>query len=104
VSRRQLLGQPVHKLFGSDDALAERLPDAIAGRFGILRQDLVIDRRGEKAAVSLAVVPLDKQVWSALVEVRLVEHHILIQRHQQLSKELTAQRESLRNLAHEVKN
>ncbi|NYT85957.1 nitrogen regulation protein NR(II) [Pollutimonas harenae] len=104
VSRRQLLGQPVHKLFGSDEALAERLPDAIAGRFGILRQDLVVDRRGERVAVSLAVVPLDKQAWSALVEVRLVEHHILIQRHQQLSKELTAQRESLRNLAHEVKN
>ncbi|AEC19733.1 nitrogen regulation protein [Pusillimonas sp. T7-7] len=104
VSRRQLIGQPVHSLFGSDDALAERLPDAIAGRFGILRQDLVVDRRGERVAVSLAVVPLDKQPWSALVEVRLVEHHILIQRHQQLSKELTAQRESLRNLAHEVKN
>lgn len=104
VSRRQLIGQPVHSLFGSDPALAERLPDAIAGRFGILRQDLVVGRRGERVAVSLAVVPLDKQPWSALVEVRLIENHILLERHQQLSKELTAQRESLRNLAHEVKN
>ncbi|NYT57817.1 PAS domain-containing protein [Alcaligenaceae bacterium] len=104
ISRRQLTGQPVHRLFGSDEALAERLPDAIAGRFGILRQDLVVDRRGERVAVSLAVVPLDKQPWSALVEVRLIENHILLGRHQQLSKELTAQRESLRNLAHEVKN
>src|SRR3546814_5425402 len=73
VSRRQLIGQPVHSLFGSDDALAERLPDAIAGRFGILRQDLVVDRRGERVAISLAVVPLDKQPWSALVE-RSEEH------------------------------
>src|SRR5690606_8014118 len=54
ISRRQLTGQPVHRLFGSDEALAERLPDAIAGRFGILRQDLVVDRRGERVAVSLA--------------------------------------------------
>src|SRR5690606_25171308 len=30
--------------------------------------------------------------------------HIVLDRHQQLSKELAAQRESLRNLAHEVKN
>ena len=104
TSRRQLIGQPAYRLFGADEALAERLPDAIAGRFGILRQDLVVDRQGEKNAVSLAVVPLDKQPWAALLEVRLVEHHILIQRHQRLRKELTAQRESLRNLAHEVKN
>lgn len=104
ASRRQLVGQPVHRLFGADQALAERLPDAIDGKFGILRQDLVIDRWGDQVAVSLAVVPLDKQPWAALLEVRMIEHHILLDRHQQLSKELTAQRESLRNLAHEVKN
>ncbi|MCC2595635.1 PAS domain-containing protein [Pusillimonas sp. MFBS29] len=104
MSRRQLIAQPVYKLFGSDEALAERLPDAIAGRFGILRQDLMVDRRGERVTASLAVVPLDKQPWKALIEVRLIENHILLGRHQQLSKELTAQRESLRNLAHEVKN
>src|SRR5690606_4946628 len=104
VSRRQLVGQAVHRLFGTDRALAERLPDAIGGKFGILRQDLVIDRWGDQVAVSLAVVPLDKQPWAALLEVRMIEHHILLDRHQQLSKELTAQRESLRNLAHEVKN
>jgi two-component system nitrogen regulation sensor histidine kinase GlnL len=34
----------------------------------------------------------------------MVEQHLLLDRHQQLSKELAAQRESLRNLAHEVKN
>ncbi|MGB6105198.1 MAG: nitrogen regulation protein NR(II) [Pusillimonas sp.] len=104
MSRRQLIGQPVHRLFGSDQALAERLPDAIEGKFGILRQDLVVQRRGEQVAVSLAVVPLDKQPWAALLEVRMIEHHILLDRHRQLSNELTAQRESLRNLAHEVKN
>ena len=104
VSRRQLAGQRIHALFGEDPALAERLPDAIDGKFGILRQDLVIDRRGDQVAVSLAIVPLHRQPWAALLEVRVIEHHILLDRHQQLSKELTAQRESLRNLAHEVKN
>ncbi|HWK70248.1 nitrogen regulation protein NR(II) [Pollutimonas sp. M17] len=104
ISRRQLAGQRVHTLFGEDAALAERLPDAIGGKFGILRQDLVIDRRGDQVAVSLAIVPLHRQPWAALLEVRVIEHHILLDRHQQLSKELTAQRESLRNLAHEVKN
>jgi two-component system nitrogen regulation sensor histidine kinase GlnL len=104
ASRRQLVGQSAHHLFAGDHALLDRLPDAIAGKFGILRQDLAIDRGGDQVAISLAIVPLQGQPWAALLEVRLLEHHIVLDRHQQLSKELAAQRESLRNLAHEVKN
>ncbi|MBB5214248.1 nitrogen regulation protein NR(II) [Parapusillimonas granuli] len=104
VSRRQLLGRPVDQLFGGDPELAARLPDAIRGKFGVLRQDLAVERRGDLVPVSLAVVPLQKQEWAALLEVRVLEHHVLLDRHRQLSKELATQRESLRNLAHEVKN
>lgn len=104
VSRRQLLGQPVDRLFGGDAELAARLPDAIHGKFGVLRQDLSVERRGDMVPVSLAIVPLQKQEWAALLEVRVLEHHVLLDRHRQLSKELATQRESLRNLAHEVKN
>src|SRR5690606_40704521 len=68
------------------------------------RQDLVIDRGADHVAVSLAIVPLQGHDWAALLELRMVEQHLLLDRHQQLSKELAAQRESLRNLAHEVKN
>lgn len=104
MSRKQLSGVPADSLFGSDDALALRLPDAIAGKFGVLRQDLTIDRRGDPISVSLVIVPLHGQAWAALLELRPIEHHTLLDRHRQLSKELNAQRESLRNLAHEVKN
>lgn len=103
-SRRQLTGMAAATLFGADEALARRLPGAIAGQFGILRQDLVFDRGGQHEALSLTLVPLAQQPWAALVEARAIEHHILLDRHQQLSNELAAQRESLRNLAHEVKN
>jgi two-component system nitrogen regulation sensor histidine kinase GlnL len=104
LSRKQMSGKPVYPLFGDDTALQERLPEAIAGQFGTLRQDLVVDRQGGVMPVSLAVVPLQKQPWAALLEVRMTEHHTLLDRHRQLSKELAAQRESLRNLAHEIKN
>lgn len=104
ISRRQLTGLAAYRLFGADATLQARFPDAIEGKFGILRQDLVVDRSGVAVPISLAIVPLHKQEWAALLEVRVIEHHILIDRHQQLSKELAAQRESLRNLAHEVKN
>lgn len=104
ISRKLLAGRSVHELFADDAALKERLPDALEGKFGILRQDLKVVRRGEQLSVGLALVPLHRQPWAALLEVRVLEHHLLLDRHRQLSNELTAQRESLRNLAHEVKN
>ncbi|HUG57176.1 MAG TPA: nitrogen regulation protein NR(II) [Candidimonas sp.] len=104
LSRRQLVGHQAGALFGADVTLQARFPDAIAGKFGILRQDLTVARAGVAVPISLAIVPLHKQAWAALLEVRVIEHHILMDRHQQLSKELATQRESLRNLAHEVKN
>lgn len=103
-SRRQLTGMAASMLFGADEALARRLPDAIDGQFGILRQDMVLDQRGRHEAISLTLVPLVQQPWAALIEARAIEHHILLDRHQQLGNELAVQRESLRNLAHEVKN
>lgn len=104
MSRRLLATRQVHELFSSESGLAERLPDALNGRFGILRQDLRIQRGSDQIAVGLSLVPLHKQPWAALLEVRVLEQHILLDRHRQLSKELKNQRESLRNLAHEVKN
>lgn len=104
TSRRLLKDRSVGELFSVDSGLAERLPDALQGKFGILRQDLKIQRRAEQVSVGLALVPLMGQPWAALMEIRVLEHHLLLDRHRQLSKELTAQRESLRNLAHEVKN
>jgi two-component system nitrogen regulation sensor histidine kinase GlnL len=104
TSRRLLKGRPVGELFSSDTGLTERLPDALDGKFGILRQDLKINRQSDPLSVGLALVPLQGQPWAALMEIRVLEHHLLLDRHRQLSKELTAQRESLRNLAHEIKN
>lgn len=103
-SRRQLKGQLVADLLGDDETLHTRLMQAVSGRFGILRQPLSVKRPGSAVPVNVAVVPLGGEAWSALVEVRVVEQHMLLERHQQLGKELAAQRETLRNLAHEVKN
>jgi two-component system nitrogen regulation sensor histidine kinase GlnL len=104
LSRRQLLGLPGYSLFNADAALQSRFLGAIQGRFGVLRQDLAISRLGEVVPVSLTLVPLHDQDWAALLEVQAIERHILLDRNQHLVNELDAQRESLRNLAHEIKN
>lgn len=103
-SRRLMAGQDAASLLGDDDTLQARLMEAVSGKFGVLRQPLIVRRRGMAVPVNVAVVPLRAESWAALVEVRVVEQHMLLERNQQLGKELAAQRETLRNLAHEVKN
>ena len=104
-SRRMLVGMPANELLGNEGTLQAHLMEAVAGRFGILKQPLSISRQGSHTPVSVAVIPLrDVESWAALIELRVLDQHMLVERHQQLGKELAAQRETLRNLAHEVKN
>lgn len=105
LSRRQLKGLSVAMLFGPDPILQGRFQEALEGRFGILRQDSTIRAPGgQSISVGLALVPLDHQPWAALLEVRGFDQHDTLDRTLQLTRELSVQRESLRNLAHEVKN
>lgn len=104
ASRRILAGQDVATLLSDDHTLSARLREASTGRFGVLRQPLSVKRNDTTVPVNVAIVPLQGEPWAAVVEVRVIEQHILVERHQQLGKELAAQRETLRNLAHEVKN
>lgn len=106
LSRKQLIGLDGRALFQADEALAPRFLDAVNGKFGVLRQDLAVRCLGVGATVpaSLTIVPLDHQPWTALLEIRALDQHLLLDRTQKLGKELKVQRESLRNLAHEVKN
>jgi len=104
LSLKQLAGLSGPQLFSADAALESRFLDAVRGKFGVLRQDTATRGPGASQPVSLTIVPLEHQPWAALLEVRGLDQHGLLDRTQQLSKELKVQRESLRNLAHEVKN
>jgi len=105
LSRKQLAGLFGYSLFGVDAALETRFLRAINGEFGVLQQDLSINRSGTAPVpVNLTIVPLEGQPWAAVLEVRVIEHHVLLDRNQRLARELEVQRESLRNLAHEIKN
>ncbi|MFA5490195.1 MAG: nitrogen regulation protein NR(II) [Candidimonas sp.] len=104
MSRKQMAGLSLDAVLGAEAGIQARLPDVMSGKLGTVRQDVVIDRVNASLPLSLTIIPLRGQPWSALIEARLTEQHTLLERHQQLSKELTAQRESLRNLAHEIKN
>lgn len=103
-SQRALMGRDIADVLGEDGAMRARFMAALAGKSGLLRQPLMLRRGEESLPLSVALAPLSDAPWAALVELRIVEQQQLLERHQQLGKELAAQRETLRNLAHEVKN
>lgn len=102
LSQRQLHGLGAAALFIADTVFETRFLEAVRGKYGVLHQDAAVRRLNSDIPVSLLIVPLEAQPWSALLEIRALGLHM--DRARQLDKELAVQRESLRNLAHEIKN
>ncbi len=105
ISVRQLYGMRVGDLFRDSHELGRSLDEAKSQQFADKRQMLVIDRMGrEPTQVSATIVALYGQVWPALIELREIDQQLKVDREERLLEQAEANRELLRNLAHEVKN
>lgn len=104
LSQRQLNGVDAKIMFTAEAELESRFDDALLGRYGVLSLATLARTQGGDLPVGVTITPVEHPVWAALIEVRSLEHQGAPDRTQQLSKELQVQRESLRNLAHEIKN
>jgi len=103
-SRRQIEGQMAIALFEEDIALAQTVHHACEGSLEGIRQTAKLFRHGTITEVSVMTMSLTHQPWAAIMEVTDLEHRMLVDRTQRLADEIAAQRELLRNLAHEIKN
>ncbi|MDH2237956.1 nitrogen regulation protein NR(II) [Pigmentiphaga sp. GD03639] len=105
VSVRQLYAVQAGDLFRDGEQLRQSLEEARRHLFADKRQILEIDRLGrEPTQVSVTVVALDGQPWPALIELREIEQQLKVDREERLLEQAQANRELLRNLAHEIKN
>ncbi|VCU72452.1 Nitrogen regulation protein NR(II) [Pigmentiphaga humi] len=105
VSVRQLMSLHVCDLFRDGEQLRMSLEEAKSQVFADKRQILEIDRLGrEPTQVSATVVTLHGQPWPALIELQEIEQQLKVEREERLLEQAQANRELLRNLAHEVKN
>ncbi|MDX3905070.1 MAG: nitrogen regulation protein NR(II) [Pigmentiphaga sp.] len=105
VSVRQLYAVRVCDLFRDGEQLRQSLEEAGLQQFADKRQILEIDRLGrEPTQVSATVVTLYGQPWPALLELREIEQQLKVDREERLLEQAQANRELLRNLAHEIKN
>lgn len=105
VSRRQLVGMSLHELFADPVELREMI-GTVAGRlFDAKRRDLTLERPGHEALHVHAVVgTIDFEPGCVLLELLPNEQKMRSEREERLLDLTSANKELIRNLAHEIKN
>ena len=99
---KALQGQPFVQLFEERDALERALAEARLSYWDYSAQNATYGRTG--LHVSCVVARVDVPGLALLVELRSIEQQLRLVREERLYAEQQANRELIRNLAHEIKN
>lgn len=104
-SSKTLLNQTLAELFLSNEELDILFQDALEHVFADKRQDLTLERIGrEPLQVHVVVTALDNPDAPVLIELRENLQQLKLDREERLLDQSQANKELIRNLAHEIKN
>jgi len=105
LSLRNVKGHRFQELFVDGRLLGEKLAQALADTRGFVDPDLTLTRPGyEPLHLNCVVTPLEAGDAALLLEFRHIEQQLRIERETQRLTQHEANRELIRNLAHEIKN
>ena len=110
VSSKSFVGQTIAEIFDSDRVLAAAIDYARTNDCSYTEHDLKIGAAGHaKLHLSCTLSPVEVKGWVAgwrglLLEFRHIEQQLKIAREERLLDQNQANRELIRNLAHEIKN
>ncbi|MCB1917719.1 MAG: nitrogen regulation protein NR(II) [Rhodocyclaceae bacterium] len=104
VSQRKLVGFPLSELLGHSLELAASIENALADNWSYTGHDLHFERSGEVLRLDCTVTPVDTAGLRLLLEFRPIDAQLRVAREEQLIQQQKANRELMRNLAHEIKN
>ncbi|MFP3889131.1 nitrogen regulation protein NR(II) [uncultured Ralstonia sp.] len=105
VSRRQLVEMSLHELFADPSELAEMIATVAGRQFDAKRRDVSLERPGHEPLHAHAVVgAIDFAPGCVLLELLPNEQKIRSEREERLLDLTSANKELIRNLAHEIKN
>ena len=105
ISSRQLLGHPLKRLVGEPPELASALDNALKNNWSYTGHNILIQRDGDTSFhVDCTVTPVEAANARLLLEVRPIDQQLKAAREEQLAQQQQANRELVRNLAHEIKN
>jgi two-component system, NtrC family, nitrogen regulation sensor histidine kinase GlnL len=105
VSSRQLLGHPLQRLVGDPPELAAALDNALKNNWSYTGHNILIKPAADvQLHVDCTVTPIEAGSARLLLEVRPIDQQLKAAREEQLAQQQQANRELVRNLAHEIKN
>jgi two-component system nitrogen regulation sensor histidine kinase GlnL len=105
IGRKGILGHPFLELFVQTEEFAAKLQQAIGSGWGFAEQELILSRAGlEPLALNCIATPIEAGVVQLVIELRPIEQQLRIEREEQQLNQHMANRELIRNLAHEIKN
>ena len=104
-SLRTLAQRKLNELFANGDQLAAVFQQAVEHQFADKRLDLTLERTGrEPLQVHVIVTALDRPDMPVLIELRENVKQLKLDREERLLDQSQANKELIRNLAHEIKN
>ena len=105
TSRKTLVGQPAGRVLGDDAEMRQLVADAQANAFGQRKQIMELRRAGrEPLPVRVAATVQFVANIPLVLEVTEIEQQLKVDREERQIGLTEANRELLRNLAHEIKN
>ena len=105
ISRKSILHQPFPGLFADSGPLAGLLHQAIREERGFADQDLTLAPTGQEPLhLNCIATPVELSQAALLLELRPIDQRLRIEREEQRMSQHRANRELIRNLAHEIKN
>lgn len=105
VSQRVCLGRPLAQLLGTPTALAAALKNALANKWSYTGHDIVVARdKADDIHLDCTVTPIETSQASLLLEFRPIDQQLKAVREEREAVQQRANRELIRNLAHEIKN
>ena len=105
VNRRAVFGEPAEQVFPDAPEFCAKLVHALEEARGFVDPDLQIrSALHVPLAVSCMVTPVDAGEAQLVVEMRHIQQQLRIEREAQRVSQAQANRELIRNLAHEIKN
>ncbi|WP_417069356.1 nitrogen regulation protein NR(II) [Niveibacterium terrae] len=104
-SARQAEGQSLVALLGDPPGLSSALDNALVNNWSYTGQNLVLNRPGRDTLhVDCTATPVSLAGASLLMEFRPLDAQLKVAREERLIEQQQANRELIRNLAHEIKN
>jgi two-component system, NtrC family, nitrogen regulation sensor histidine kinase GlnL len=102
--RKHLIGVKLDRALPGNEEFMQRLNQALDADTGFNENDLVLDVLGEPVHLHCVITPVDAGEARLVLEFRQLEQQLKIAREAKILEQQEANRELIRNLAHEIKN